>query len=136
MSTLGKKEKRVNEYYILLVPMALMCLDLVSGYAAAMHNGEVNSTVMRDGLWNKLSEVLAIVLGKATEFAITVFGADEVGITTTVPVCNAVCVFITVYELVSVIENIGKMNPAIGSALVRILGIDPDKVGLGGDDVR
>lgn len=116
--------------------MVMACLDLASGYLAAMHNGEVNSSVMFEGMFKKLSEVLAIVVAKATEFAITVFGAAELGLNPSIPVCTAVCVFITAYELVSIVENIGKMNPAIGSALVRILGIDPSKVGLDEGDVQ
>lgn len=126
----------MNEFYIIVTPMAMACLDLVSGYLAAMHNGEVDSSCMFEGMFKKLSEVLAIVVAKATEFAIAVFGAAELGMSTSIPVCTAVCVFITVYELVSVVENIGKMNPTIGGALVRILGIDPSKVGLDKGDVQ
>lgn len=132
----GSKENELNEFYIIVTPMVMACLDLASGYLAAMHNGEVNSSVMFEGMFKKLSEVLAIVVAKATEFAITVFGAAELGLNPRIPVCAAVCVFITVYELVSIVENIGKMNPAIGGALVRILGIEPSKVGLDDGDVR
>lgn len=132
----GRKERKLNEFYIIVTPMVMACLDLVSGYLAAMHNGKVNSSVMFEGMFKKLSEVLAIVVAKATELAIAVFGAAELGMNPSIPVCTAVCIFITVYELVSVVENIGKMNPAIGGALVRILGIDPSKVGLGEDDVQ
>ena len=126
----------MNEFYIIVTPMVMTCLDLVSGYLAAMHNGEVNSSRMFEGMFKKLSEVLAIVVAKATELAIAVFGAAELGMNPSIPVCTAVCVSITVYELVSVVENIGKMNPAIGGALVRILGIDPSKVGLDKGDVQ
>lgn len=132
----GRKERKLNEFYIIVTPMVMACLDLVSGYLAATHNGEVNSSVMFEGMFKKLSEVLAIVVAKATEFAITVFGAAELGMNPRIPVCTAVCIFITVYELVSVVENIGKMNPTIGGALVRILGIDPSKVGLDKGDVQ
>lgn len=132
----GSKEDKLNEFYIIVTPMVMACLDLVSGYLAAMHNGEVNSSCMFEGMFKKLSEVLAIVVAKATEFAIAVFSAAELGMNPSVPVCTAVCVFITVYELVSVVENIGKMNPTIGCALVRILGIDPSKVGLDKGDVQ
>lgn len=126
----------MNGFYIIVTPMVMACLDLVSGYLAAMHNGNVDSSRMFEGMFKKLSEVLAIVVAKATELAISVFGATELGMNPSVPVCTAVCVFITVYELVSVVENIGKMNPAIGGALVRILGIDPSKVGLDEGDVQ
>ena len=132
----GRKERKLNEFYIIITPMVMSCLDLASGYLAAMHNGEVNSSVMFEGMFKKLSEVLAIVVAKATEFAIAVFGAAELGMNPSIPVCTAVCIFITVYELVSVVENIGKMNPTIGGALVRILGIDPSKVGLDEGDVQ
>lgn len=126
----------MNEFYIIVTPMVMVCLDLVSGSLAAMHRGEMNSSVMFEGMFKKLSEVLAIVVAKATELAIAVFGAAELGMSPRIPVCMAICIFITMYELVSVVENIGKMNPAIGGALVRILGIDPSKVGLDEGDVQ
>ncbi len=45
-----------------------------------------------------------------------------------VPVCTAVCAYLSLYELTSIVENIGKMNPTIGKWLIEHIGIEPNKV--------
>lgn len=106
----------------------LCVIDIASGYIAAMRTGTVNSTVMFDGMWNKMSEVFAIVVGKAVEICISIFGADFVGTDLSVPVCTAVCAYLSLYEITSIVENIGKMNPTIGKWLIEHIGIEPYKV--------
>ena len=117
-----------HDFQIIFVPLVLCMVDVVSGYIGAMRTGTVNSTVMRDGLWNKMAEVLAIVVGKAVEICISVFGADFIGTELSVPVCTAVCAYLSLYELTSIVENIGKINPNIGKWLIEHIGIEPYKV--------
>lgn len=117
-----------HEFQIVFVPLVLCVLDVASGYIAAMRTGTVNSTVMRDGMWNKMGEVFAIVVGKAVEICISIFGADFVGMEMNVPVCTAVCAYLSLYEVTSIVENIGKMNPTIGKWLIEHIGIEPHKV--------
>lgn len=117
-----------HEFQIIVVPLVLCAVDVASGYIAAMRTGTVNSTVMRDGMWNKMGEVFAIVVGKAVEICISIFGTDFVGVQMNVPVCTAVCAYLSLYEITSIVENIGKMNPAIGKWLIEHIGIEPYKV--------
>lgn len=108
----------------------LCVIDIASGYVAAMRTGTVNSTFMFNGMWNKMSEVFAIVVGKVIEICISIFGADFVGTELSVPVCTAVCAYLSLYEITSIVENIGKMNPTIGKWLIEHIGIEPHKVNL------
>lgn len=117
-----------HEFQIILVPLTLCALDVVSGYIAAIRTGTVNSTVMRDGMWNKIGEILAIVVVKAVEICISVFGTDFVGVEMSVPLCFLFCGYLALYEITSIIENIGKMNPAIAKWLIEHIGIAPHKV--------
>lgn len=117
-----------HEFQIVLAPLVLCVIDIASGYIAAMRTGTVNSTVMFDGMWNKMSEVFAIVVGKAIEICISIFGADFVGTDFSVPVCTAVCAYLSLYEITSIVENIGKMNHTIGKWLIEHIGIEPHKV--------
>lgn len=121
-----------HQYIVIMLPLCMCALDVITGYAAAMRRGELNSTVMKEGLWNKIGEVLAIVVSKCAEICITVFGIDFVNIDFKVPICTAMCAYVTLYELTSNVENIGKMNPIIGKWLVKHLGLNPYKVGLTG----
>lgn len=117
-----------HEFQIVFVPLVLCVIDIASGYVAAMRTCTVNSTVMFNGMWNKMSEVFAIVVGKAVEICISIFGADFVGTELSVPVCTAVCAYLSLYEITSIVENIGKMNPTIGKWLIEHIGIEPYKV--------
>lgn len=117
-----------HEFQIIVVPLVLCTVDVASGYIAAMRTGTVNSTFMFNGLWNKMGEVFAIVVGKAIEICISIFGTDFVGVQMNVPVCTAVCAYLSLYEITSIVENIGKMNPDIGKWLIEHIGIEPHKV--------
>lgn len=123
-----------HDLLVMATPLCMALLDVVTGYASAARNGRLNSTVMRDGLWNKLAEMFAIVAAKSFEFCITLFGTEELGVKPMIPVTLGVCAYLTLYELTSIVENIGKMSPAIGRKLVEVFGIEPSKVGIGGGD--
>lgn len=115
---------------VVLAPLVMMCLDAIFGYVGAIRNGTLNSTVMRDGLWNKTLEMLIIAAGFGAQFCISVFGKAQLGFEVDIPVSTGICAYICIYELTSIIENIGKFSPKIGEKFIEILGIDPEKVGL------
>lgn len=123
-----------HDLIIMSFPLLMCVLDIVTGYAAAMRRRELNSTVMRDGLWNKMGEVFAIVVAKCVEVCIALFGNDIVHTDLDIPICTAVCAYLALYEITSIIENIGKLNPEIGKWLVSHLGIESYKVGLDNGD--
>lgn len=115
---------------MITVALALAVFDVLTGYVAAIKNGDLNSSVMRSGLWSKLGEVFAIVVAFAIEFAVSFYGDAFIHVALDIPVTTGVCAYITLYELTSIVENIGKLNPDLGKWLVNTIGIDPMKVGL------
>lgn len=119
-----------NEVKLVLAPLVMMCLDVMFGYVGAIRQGNLNSTIMRDGLWNKTLELLIIAAGFGAQFCISVFGKVQLGFEVYIPVSTGICAYICVYELTSIIENIGKFSPKIGEKFIELLGIDPEKVGL------
>ena len=123
--------------WTVVIPCIMIVFDLATGYIAATFMGTVDSKKMRNGIYGKLGELFAIVLSYFLEFAISVYGSTAIGISVSVPFGAGMCAYITFTEIVSVIENIGCMNPKTGAKLVEIIGINPDKVNLapkGGDD--
>lgn len=121
----------MEEYvYIIICPLAFCVLDIVTGYVAAMRNGTLNSSVMRNGLWSKSAEVLAVLVSIFVQFGIKIYGASFLNVELDIPIITAICAYISLYELTSIVENIGKMNQAIGEKLIELFGIDPAKVGL------
>lgn len=116
--------------YIIACPIVFCLLDVLTGYAAAMRNGTLNSSVMRKGLWNKSSEMLAILASVLTQIGAYVYGNSFLNVQLDIPIIMVICGCLSLYELTSVVENIGKMNRDIAEILVKTLGIDPEKVGL------
>lgn len=126
-----------NTVWEIVIPCIMIVCDVITGYIAATCMGTVDSKKMKRGIYGKLGELFAIALGFFLEVAISVYGADMLGIHASIPIGGTVCAYVFLTELVSVIENIGCMNPKIGAKLVEILGIKPEKVNLvmkGGDE--
>lgn len=115
---------------VIMLPVVLIVLDVLSGYIAAMKRGELNSSMMLEGLWNKTGELLAIALSKVCEFCISIYGDSFLDMQVDAPLCIVVCGLVSLYELTSVAENIGKINPDFGVWLIKKLGVAPYKVGL------
>ncbi len=114
----------------IILPCIMIVLDVATGYIAATCMGTVDSKKMKKGIYGKLAELFSIILAFFLEFAITIFGPESLGISVRIPIGVSVCAYVFLTELVSIIENIGCMNPKIGVKLIDIMGISPDKVNL------
>ena len=82
--------------------------DIVTGLLLAAYKGTINSTALRQGLFHKLSECLAVVLSVFLEYA-----CDYIELGIELPILNIVSVYICVMELVSIIENLCGINPRL-----------------------
>lgn len=93
--------------WAIIACICLMLLDVISGFIAAIKNHEVSSTKMREGLFHKGSLVMCIVLAWCIEMF--VMHVPDLGFN--VPLVIPVCVLIFAMEVVSILENIIKINP-------------------------
>ena len=82
--------------------------DVLTGIIAAAYKGEMNSTKLREGLYHKASEVIAVVGAALLEYAMQYY---ELGFE--VPMLKAVAVYICATELISVLENLCEVNPTL-----------------------
>lgn len=94
---------------IILVALVFNGLDLVTGIVGALRCGEqIKSSKLRDGLFKKVGFIfcytLGIVINYAETFLTLPFGVDLIPI---------ICTYAIVTEVVSIIENISKINPDI-----------------------
>ena len=96
------------DYHILTIVAAFIVLDIASGFSQAVVNKTVDSSILRTGLWHKSAYVFAITLALLCEYASTQL---DLGFTT--PIAIPVCAYIALTEVVSIVENIGKLNPEI-----------------------
>lgn len=117
---------------VFAIVCAFVLLDVVSGLAAAIKNKELSSSVMHAGLYNKLGEVLLLVVAMFVASILEVYPFTELGIPP--EVMYLVAVYITLMELVSILENICKLNPSLPIAKILAIfdievdGTDPDDV--------
>ena len=97
-------------FQILAVTAAFVALDVVFGFAQAAKNNAISSTKMRDGLFHKLGFLGAVVLACLCEYA---EGIVDLGFS--VPLAVPVCAFIILTEVVSILENLGKLAPELAA---------------------
>ena len=93
---------------VYVVSGAFILMDLVTGIVKALMKKEFTSTIMRQGLFHKAGSILCILLGVLTDYA---QGFLDLGVT--VPVTLAICAYICLMEIGSIIENICAINPEI-----------------------
>lgn len=94
---------------IILVALIFNGLDLITGIVGAIRNGEqIKSKKLRDGLFKKVGFIFCYTLGISINYAETFlalpFGVDLVPV---------ICTYAIITEVVSIIENISKINPDI-----------------------
>ena len=94
------------DFNILIITAVMIVLDIVFGFAGAVRCKDVQSSKLRDGLWHKAGFVGLIVLAYVIQYA-----AAYADLGFEVPSVMAVCVYVIVTEMVSVIENLCVLNP-------------------------
>ena len=91
---------------VCIVVCCFILFDILTGVIKAIYKEGLNSTALRKGLFHKLSEVLAVVGAWLLEYGVTYI---DLGVE--LPVLNAVAIYICLMEVVSIIENLCRVNP-------------------------
>lgn len=99
----------------LIIVGCAIILDIITGVAKSIHNNTFKSSVMREGLWHKLSEVIAIVVAYFVQYML-----PTIGIPYSVPAVSVVTIYIVVMEVGSCIENLCAINPNLKTPLSTI----------------
>lgn len=86
--------------------LAFMVIDVFTGVLKAIKNKELNSTKAREGIYKKASFILFIAFGYLADYAM-----DYVNMGFNLPAAVTICTLIIVTEAISVLENLGQINP-------------------------
>lgn len=86
--------------------LAFMAIDVFTGMLKAVKNKELNSTKAREGIYKKASFILFIAFGYLADYAM---GYVNMGFN--LPAAATICTLVIVTEAISVLENLGKINP-------------------------
>lgn len=95
-----------NDFWIILLPIILMALDVFTGYINAVIKRDVSSRKMREGLGHKVAELIYIIVGY---FISIVFNVSQIE--------YFISIYIIVMELISIMENAEKLGVKTPNAI-------------------
>lgn len=103
----------------------LIIMDIVCGVVAALRNRELCSSIAREGMYNKIGEVMFLFIGIIANKILAIPPFDTLGISPNI--AYLVAAYIAWAELVSILENICKINPDLPFAkILMMFNIDVD----------
>ena len=114
------------QYIIMItIVLGLASADFVTGLIKAYISGDLNSTKMRKGGLNKLTEMIVMTVSCGLEIGIRYLGryyesqvlADITGAVTAIIVFG----YISVMEVISIFENYAEINPDTAAWVRKIL---------------
>lgn len=100
-----------NEVWVLLLPLALMAGDIISGLLYAWSRNTFKSKKMRSGLSKKAGEIMILVFGELFAF----------GMTLPTFVMNGISAYIIFMEIMSIAENLKKLDVPIPAFISKVL---------------
>lgn len=99
------------DWHVYVLIFVLIVIDYVLGVIGAVINKTFSSSVMRQGLVNKFTYLVAIVIA---EIIALLSGYLDLGFNFADAIVGLVCVWISLTEIGSILENIVKINPKLG----------------------
>ena len=103
----------------------LIIMDIVCGTVAAMRNKELCSSIAREGMYNKIGEAMFLLISIITNEVLGMPPFDSLGISP--DIAYIVAAYIAWMELISILENICKINPELPFAkILMMFNIDVD----------
>ena len=100
-----------NERMAIICMVLFIILDVVSGVAAAYARREIESPKLRQGLWHKLGYFFVVFCAIIIEWAMN--NGMDLGFN--LPLVMPICVWISLMEIVSTLENSAKINPDLAN---------------------
>lgn len=97
---------------IIIAVVVAILFDIITGIIKAVYFGNINSTYLRKGLLHKATELLTI-----SGAALMEAGLQYIELGIDIPLLKGVGCYIIIMELISIIENISEVNPALGKLL-------------------
>lgn len=90
----------------IIVALVFHFIDLLSGIVGAVRNNDLKSSKMRDGMFKKVGFIFCYVLAVLLDTQ-----GEAIGIQIGVKILPVIIVYAVTTEIVSIIENICRINP-------------------------
>ena len=88
--------------------VCFMMIDVVTGILKAVKGKELSSTRAREGIYKKASFIVFIAFGYLADYAMA-----YVDLGFNFPAAATICTLVIVTEAISILENLGKINPEL-----------------------
>lgn len=100
-----------NEFWILILPVSLMAIDILTGLLYAWSTETFKSKKMRSGLSKKVGEIAILVIGELFSYGMRIPPVIMAGISA----------YIIFMEFMSIMENLKKLGVPIPGFIANIL---------------
>lgn len=106
----------------LVVLVAVMLIDYITGMAGASCTGQLNSRVGVIGIVKKAGYLALVVVGMVVDYLIT-SALVSIGIDLQINYCFGmiITIWLIINELISILENLGEMNIPLPGFLVNMV---------------
>lgn len=99
----------------LLVPLAIMliamAIDYITGLIKAYVLKELSSKKGMAGIFKKFAYILVVVVGIIADYLCKLFIAEfDIDFTFTIPIALLLAIWLTINELISILENLNSIN--------------------------
>lgn len=100
--------KEIEQFYPIFIALVFNALDLITGIITAVKNKDIKSSKLRDGLFKKIGFMLCYFVA----WLVDTHGT-RIGFQFGISILPIIILYVCTTELVSILENICKINPDI-----------------------
>lgn len=104
-----QKQPEIRSGFIVLI---FISFDILFGLLQALTNQSFKSSVMRQGLFHKLGEILCYLFGVVCDVTLPL-----VDILVPFSLAGAITIYVVVMEIGSILENLSKVSPVMAKYL-------------------
>ena len=98
----------MEQFYPIIIALVFNALDLITGIITALKNKDIQSSKLRDGLFKKVGFILCYFVAWLIDTEGSLIGFQLV-----TPILPIIILYVCTTELVSILENICKINTDI-----------------------
>lgn len=98
----------MEQFYPIIIALVFNAVDIITGVISALKNKDIQSSKLRDGLFKKVGFILCYFVA----WLVDTQGAF-IGFHIDVSILPVIIIYVCTTELVSILENICKINPDI-----------------------
>ena len=102
-----------------IIALIFIAFDVLTGWLKALATKSTDSSIMRQGLFHKLGEIVSIIFGYVCEYSLPL-----IGVSVNIPFAVAIGTYIVLMELASIVENISSINPHLSKVLGNVFSND------------